>query len=357
MTLLNRGLLQETPIMSIKAGIRDRVSQLLYLTGVTSPEWRGRGRFSIVTFHRVLPDAERQAYPFPGLAVTPEEFDSFLTYFTEHFDCGTLATQHKRYMSGEITARPLLALTFDDAQHDNYINARPLLAQHQVKASFFVPVEAVERQELLWHDRLGFAILHLFKQADGGRVKLMRILDRAGLSASGSRGMVGNIVEASKRIPLKARLSLIEKLADASGTEKSPEFARLMTFDEIAELASGGHEIGSHSMTHCLMTECDDQSLMYELAESRRVLQTRLGQPIESFCYPNGNSDFGTARAVAQAGYRRAVTTTWGGNGPNGNRFQLYRYNMDARYMNDANGKLIPAVLAFRMSGFYPGLN
>ena len=170
--------------MSIKIGIRDRVSQLLYLTGVTSPEWRGRGRFSIVTFHRVLPDAERQAYPFPGLAVTPEEFDSFLTYFTEHFDCGTLATQHERYMSGEITARPLLAITFDDAQHDNYINARPLLAQHQIKASFFVPVEAVERQELLWHDRLGFAILHLLKQANGGQEKLMQILARAGLSAS-----------------------------------------------------------------------------------------------------------------------------------------------------------------------------
>lgn len=343
--------------MSIKASIRDKVSQLLYLTGVTSPERRGCGRFTIVTFHRVLPDAERQAYPFPGLAVTPEEFDSFMTYFAEHFDCGTLETQHNRYLNGEDSTRPLLAITFDDAQYDNYIHARPILARHQIKASFFVPVVAVERRELLWHDRLGFAILHLLKQANSGQEKLMQILSGAGLTPSGSRGMIENIVGASKRMPLQARLSLIERLTDASGTDKSPEFARLMTFNEIAELAADGHEIGSHSMTHCLMTECDDQSLMYELVESRRVLQTRLGLSIESFCYPNGNSNIGTAQAVAKAGYCRAVTTAWGGNWRNGDKFQLRRYNMDARYVSDSKGKLKPAVIAFRMSGFYPGLN
>lgn len=342
--------------MRIKIGIRDKISQLLYLTGVTSPRWRCRGRFSIVTFHRVLPDTERKAYPFPGLVVTPEEFDLFLTYFTEHFDCGALATQHERYMNGEITSRPLLAITFDDAQQDNYIYARPLLAQHQVKASFFVPVDAVERQELLWHDRLGFAILSLLKQGNEGREKLTQILTSAGLPTSGARGLTGSVVEATKNLPLKTRLSLVEKLVDASGMAQPPEFARLMSFNEIAELASEGHEIGSHSMTHCLMTECDDQALIYELVESRRVLETRLGLPIDTFCYPNGNSNIDTARAVAKTGYRRAVTTTWGDNGLNGDRFQLCRFNMDARHTNDSNGKLMPAVLAFRMSGFYPGL-
>jgi peptidoglycan/xylan/chitin deacetylase (PgdA/CDA1 family) len=342
--------------MSAKKSLRNSIARLLSLIKLTAPARRSNGRLSIVTFHRVLSEAERQAYPLPGLVVTPDELDAFLAYFTEHFDCGALATQHERYLNGEIAARPLLALTFDDAQHDNYSNARPLLNRHRVKASFFVPVEAVERQEILWHDRLGFAILALLKQAKDGQEKLMRILADSGLSVSGSSGLVGNIVGASKSLPLQARLSLIDKLVDAAGTVHIPEFARLMTYDEIAELASDGHEIGSHSMTHCLMPECDDHALVYELAESRRVLQERIGQPIESFCYPNGNSDSRTARAVAKAGYRRAVTTTWGNNGQNGDRFQLRRYNMDARHVQDSSGKLIPAILAFRMSGFHPGL-
>ena len=137
--------------MKAKIILRNSVAQLLFLSGITSPARCSRGRLSIVTFHRVLPEGERNNYPFPGLVVTPEELDEFLSYFTEHFDCGAISTQHERYLSGEKTERPLLAITFDDAQYDNFINARPVLARHQVKASFFVPVAAIERHELLWH--------------------------------------------------------------------------------------------------------------------------------------------------------------------------------------------------------------
>jgi peptidoglycan/xylan/chitin deacetylase (PgdA/CDA1 family) len=341
--------------MSVKTNLRNGAAQLLFLMGLTAPKRRSRGRLSIVTFHRVLPAAERQAYPYPGLVVTPQELDAFLTYFTRQFDCGALATQHARFLGGEVPARPLLALTFDDAQYDNHRYARPVLARHQLRASFFVPVVAVERQELLWHDRLGFAVLALLGQPHG-REWLFRVLAAAGLSGGGPRSLVENVVEASKGLALEARLRLVGMLGEVSGTAQAPDFARLMTFQELAELAADGHEIGSHSMTHCLMPECDDRALTYELAESRHVLEARLGQAIESFCYPNGNSDTRTAYAVAKAGYRRAVTTTWGYNAPEADRFQLRRCDMDARRVTHSSGNLLPALLAFRMSGFYPGL-
>ena len=342
--------------MTIKTKLRSGIAQLLFLTGLTSPERRSRGRLSIVTFHRVLPEADRDAYPYPGLVVTPQELDAFLTYFAEHFDCGTLAAQHERFLCSEPSARPLLALTFDDGQHDNYLNAHPVLARHQIKATFFIPVTAVERKELLWPDRLGFGVLALLKERDGGRERLMRILTEAGLSGSAVPSLLENVVEKSKRLGLAARVNLVEALAEASGTAQAPEFARLMTFEELVELAADGHEIGSHSMTHCMMTECDDGALAYELSESRRVLQGYIGHAIESFCYPNGNSDVRTANAVAQAGYRRAVTTRWGHNGQEADRFQLRRCDIDAERVRDSSGNLVPALLAFRMSGFYPGL-
>lgn len=342
--------------MKAKIILRNSIAQLLFLAGLTSPARRSRGRLSIVTFHRVLPENERNIYPFPGLVVTPEELDVFLSYFTENFDCGGISIQHERYFSGEKTERPLLAITFDDAQYDNFINARPLLARHQVKASFFAPVAAVERHELLWHDRLGFAILALLRQTDNGQAKLMQILADAGLQEIDIHNLAITTVQASKELPLGARLRLVEELVDASGTIQVPEFARIMTFKELAELASDGHEIGSHSMTHCMMPECDDDMLIYELAESRRVLQAHLDRPVNTFCYPNGNCDARTARAVAAAGYSLAVTTTWGHNGEKADRFRLRRCDMDAKRMQDSNGNFLPALLSFRMSGFYPGL-
>ena len=104
------------------------------------------------------------------------------------------------------------------------------------------------------------------------------------------------------------------------------------------------------------MTECDDQTLAYEVDKSREVLESHLGQPVETFCYPNGNSDAHTAHAVGLAGYHRAVTTTWGSNGPKTDPLQLRRYDMNASRAHSTPGKFSPALLAFRMSGFYPGL-
>lgn len=342
--------------MSAKTIIRNSAARLLLLMGITAPRSRANRRFSIVTFHRVLPSEERNAYPYPGLVVTPQELDEFLRFFAGEFDCGPLATQHRRYLSGEVTARPLLAITFDDGQYDNHLHARPILAHHQIKASFFIPVLAVEKQEPLWHDRLGFALLALLNNPDGGVQLLRERLAAAGLQAGGRDSLIGNTVAAAKRLALAARLDLVSDIEKCAGMETVPEFARLMDFHEIAQLAATGHEIGSHSMTHCLMPECDDAALAYELGESRRVLEERLACPVESFCYPNGDADSRTARAVAEAGYRCAVTTAWGSNGLQEDEFLLRRYDMDAAHACDTNGKLVSALIAWRMSGLYPGL-
>lgn len=340
--------------MNIKSWMRNGLAKLLSVSGVTSPHRRGNDRLSIATFHRVLPQEQRRSYPFAGLAVTPQELDAFLGYLTQHFDCGTLAGQHERYLRGDKTSRPLLAITFDDAQYDNFRNARPLLDRYGIRASFFVPVAAVERQELLWHDRLGFAV-HALLQNDEGKLRLSKMLADAGLPVADLAITAGKITQAAKGLALLSRLRLVEEVALAASVAV-PEYARMMTFDELTRLAGDGHEIGSHSMTHCMMPECDDHALDYEVAESRRKLQSRTGQQIDSFCYPNGNCDARTAQAVAQAGYRRGISTAWGSNDRYADRYRLRRFDMVAKHVQSSSGQFNPALLAFRMSGLYPGL-
>lgn len=341
--------------MDLKTGLREHLASFLFQIGLTEPKWRGRECLSVATFHRVLSDSDRIAYPFPGLVVTPDELDILLGYFTENFDCGSLEIQHARYQRGH-RGRPLLALTFDDAQWDNYEYGRAILAKHNVAATFFVPVAAVQKKELLWHDRLGYAVAALLNDRPGGFARLNKILAAAGLSCSGPRSLIENLIEESKILAQEARLSLVDALLDASDGAHAPRFARLMTFDELAELAHEGHEIGSHSMTHCLMPECDDNMLEFEISQSRLALQASLARPIESFCYPNGNYDSRSVAAVAKAGYRRAVTTKWGRNGRRTDPYRLRRFDMDVTHARDSHGDVSRAIVAFRMSGLYPGL-
>ncbi|MGE3532903.1 MAG: polysaccharide deacetylase family protein [Steroidobacteraceae bacterium] len=339
---------------AVRSVIKNALARILFASRLTSPYWRGRGRLSIATFHRVLPKEDRNHYPYPGLAVTPQELDTLLSYFVSHFDCGTLASQHDRLMKNDITDRPLLALTFDDGQFDNYKYARPLLDKYCLKASFFIPVNALEHNQLLWHDQLGFAVNTLCEQEEVGSNQLKRILIEAGLNFDGPL-QAQYVVAATKRLTLPVRLRLVDQLTAAAGTLQMPEYARPMSFAELAQLASEGHEIGSHSMTHCMMTDCNDEELTYELTESRLKLQERLQKSkISSFCYPNGNFDDRTVAAVVRAGYFRAVTTRWGSNMTSTNCFQLNRFDIDAYRTFDSLGQFNPDLLAFRMSGFYP---
>ena len=296
--------------MNVKSKLRAYAAKILFHSGLTLPKWRGRNRLTIVTFHRVLPEEIRIHYPYPGLAVTPEELDGLLSFFEAHFECGTLEAQHDCFIGGGSGRRPLLALTFDDAQFDNYLHARPMLARHGLNATFFAPVEAIQRRELLWHDRLGFSIGTLQDRGSEGQRSLNQHLGAAGIALSGVNNLPGRIVQACKRLAPEAGLRLVEILEKEAGTAGGPEFDRLMTFEELAVLEREGHEIGSHSMSHRMMPECDDRELDYELGESKRVLEQHLRSKIGSFCYPNGNCDTRTALAAAKAGYRRAVTTT-----------------------------------------------
>ncbi len=338
--------------VSLKTTLHLAIARLIHALGLTDPRARSEGLFTVVTFHRVLPAADRSRYPFPGLAVTPAELDAILAFLVRHFDCGTLARQADRYAVGEPAAKPLLAVTFDDAQHDNFAHARPVLARHGVLASFFAPVVAVESREPLWHDRLGFAVQALLADEAGGPRRLTQILADAGLPAAlAGKEPIHEVAQASKHLTLDERLRFVSRLAEAAGQRSVPAYARMMTVEELAALADEGHEVGSHSMTHCLMTECDDESLHWELAESRRRLETALDRPVSSFCYPNGNCDERTARAVAAAGYRRAVTTRWGHNDRSTDLFQLNRFDMESAYLTDTKGDISPARLAFRLSG------
>lgn len=92
----------------------------------------------------------------------------------------------------------------------------------------------------------------------------------------------------------------------------------LLGWEQIAELKKAGVRFGSHSLTHSDLTKLDDKELAKETAESKRILEERLGEPIEGFAYPYGYFNDRVISAVKKAGYKWAVTTSdsiWEGRG------------------------------------------
>lgn len=77
---------------------------------------------------------------------------------------------------------------------------------------------------------------------------------------------------------------------------------------DLRRIAAAGIEIGSHGRDHRDLPRCSDAELREELMGSRQDLETALGRPVHTFCYPFGHVDDRTREAARAAGYLAAVS-------------------------------------------------
>ena len=114
-------------------------------------------------------------------------------------------------------------------------------------------------------------------------------------------------LEVLDRWDVKATFFLI---ASALGKRlPGPSGEALMSADQARDLASRGHEVGSHTLSHADLSALPRDRQQAEIAESRRALEEQLSLQVSAIAYPFGR--FGAdAKALArEAGYVMAVTT------------------------------------------------
>ncbi len=143
-----------------------------------------------------------------------------------------------------------LAITFDDGYRDNYTHAFPVLERLGLRATVYVSTAYVETGDCFpW---------------------VMR---------------------------------------NTNGREPHDD-DRPLTWDHLHEmLRSGVFTVGSHTLTHPLLSGLDRASAHREICESKRVLESQLGVPVPTFCYPAGDFNRETIQLVDQSGYAAAVVT------------------------------------------------
>jgi peptidoglycan/xylan/chitin deacetylase (PgdA/CDA1 family) len=107
-------------------------------------------------------------------------------------------------------------------------------------------------------------------------------------------------------VPESTRRRVIDQLFEVL----PPTCREVMSAAEIAQLAKLPQiTIGSHSVNHAIMPNCDDEELRREIYDSKRDLEEWTGRPVRVFSYPNGDFDQRTGSVLAEAGYSLAFTT------------------------------------------------
>jgi len=280
----------------------------------------------ILAYHRVRDfDA---TYPFDVdlISATPEQFRWQVDYICKHFTPIRFSDLVKFLDDGcPLPANPIL-VTFDDGFSDNYEIAFPILRDAGVPATFFVSSGYIGGTGTFWFDEVCHMVLTTQEtcvQLKGGLV-----LDFDDLSSR--RQAVFSVLQAMKRVDNATRLDWLESLRNLTGVRFPPKGApdsRVMTWEQIRDMASHGMEIGSHTVTHPILNQVSDEQLISELADSKEAIRHETGTAPCVFAYPVGNREIVTekvVRAVQETGYRIAVAYFRGVN----QRFALNRYSL-----------------------------
>ena len=281
-------------------------------------KWRRPGSLVVLMYHRVLPkDSPVRVREEPGMYVSPETLDLHLTELKRRFELVHLDEWLRRAREGLPLPRLACAITFDDGWRDNYEFGLPVLVKHNAPATIFLVSSYVGTAQQFWPNRLMSLLDKAFAEPGsvdfpeplGGIVKpiLMQARQRGLLRAED----IDRAIQGAKGLDEEQIRSLVEQTGKSCGDP--PGAAEILSWPEVEQMAATGLvRFGSHTMTHLrLGGRIPSQELEREIAGSRSRLLDRLGQEIDLFCYPNGETSPEAVDWVRRH-YLGAVTTRTG---------------------------------------------
>lgn len=87
---------------------------------------------------------------------------------------------------------------------------------------------------------------------------------------------------------------------------------KMLTWNQIKELNENGITIGAHTLDHAHLTEVSEAEARRQIVRSKKVLEKKLGQDVQYFCYPYGDYNQAVEEMVEESGYRAATSTRIG---------------------------------------------
>lgn len=276
---------------------------------------------TIFVFHSV----ENGRSPGVGSWVTSvQSFRNQLDFIQEEFEVepvSDMLSSRKR----DRTGKPRACITFDDGDPSWLGAVRRELLIRNLRATFYVATDQIKNRPI-WHDRLSFCLNSVSdKKID------MPWLGIRNLSFA-------TTIERSKVADALARLfkyqtpnvreQMLERLEIATGVKCN---STGLSAEDLCALANDGHEIGSHTKSHPILSHCDDGFAMDEIGGSKEILESILRLPIKSFSYPNGKPAIDYlgkhVEMVKKTGYKSAVSTSHGGFSDEAGMWEIPRFS------------------------------
>ena len=232
-------------------------------------------------------------------------FEQQLIYITKAFKNKILSSPNSRQTG--------IHLTIDDGYQDFYDLAYPLLVKYEVPATFYVCTGFINKELWMWYDKIEYLLettsVQYFEISLAGQPHAWSLTSK--IEKENCALQLQSILKSFPSNEVSAEINAISQLLEIEIPVLPPYKYSACSWEQLRDMDPGLVNIGAHSHTHPILTNCTDEQLSFELKHCTELLQKELQRPIKHFCYPNGQStDYSNTviEKLKQLGYESAVT-------------------------------------------------
>ena len=196
-------------------------------------------------------------------------------------------------------------IMFDDGYKDNIDTALPILEKHNVKATFYIVTNCVEKNIPTWTHVLEYCFQnfkpdHINLDFDFLPEELRNVeFDEITTPLVYARQLKPQL----KKIDHFKRVLVLQEIQKITKIDELPKL--MMNWDDIKKLISKGHYVGSHTVNHFMLGTVDDENIIAkELKESREIIYSKLGFYPRTISYPVGSYNEATINLSQKLGYQ-----------------------------------------------------
>ena len=221
----------------------------------------------------------------------------------------------------------------------------PIMMYHRIDAGVTTELDTVSPEvfelQMAFLKTHGYHILSVDELVDG--LKQGKELPRNSVVITFDDGYENNFLYA---FPVLKKYQFPAMFFISPGRRGTLRGNKYLELDQIKIMLDGGMDFGSHGMTQAYLPDSSEEEQLYEIQESKRVLEQELGVPIEYFAYPIGGFGEGIKDKIKEADYKAAFATNRGHD-----RFNKDLYEINRIKFSNKNTSRI--VLWAKLHGYY----
>jgi peptidoglycan/xylan/chitin deacetylase (PgdA/CDA1 family) len=245
---------------------------------------------AIIALHRIAesPLRSQRLMENKCLEISRDHLEWLIQYFlSEGYDIISLDDIWQILLSGESPANRFVSFTFDDGYMDNYSLVYPIFKEKELPFAIYVTTSYPDGKNFPWWYALEEILLANDSVVFTHQGRSYQYETETSTEKEEAFRLIKDLIQ---RTSSDDTLQLMDDLFGLYGIDLYRSLKEhMLTWHQIEQMSlSENVTIGAHSVNHPAFSRITDNEILFEINESRRVIENHIKKKVQHFAYPYG---------------------------------------------------------------------